>query len=197
MLRFFLCGLVLLLSRSGTAAGSVANPIPVDKDGVAWLADKRQFFFHQTPVGLNTDTRVGIVSGTAKGLWRVDVRIPLAAFHSGAAHRDKDVFKLLGGNEQPELLFRSTEMDAKLLGRLRDQGGRLEGVLNINGRESPVAFEVQGDGTAISGQAEVSLKALGLKAPRALMGVVFAVQDRILLFFRYKVASVEGASQIP
>lgn len=196
MQRSVRLALLLALSLPAFLAAAAPNPVAEGTQGVAWQAQERFMFSHHEPVGLNTEAQAAVLSGTAQGRWVVEVRIPLAGFHSIPAKRDKVVFKMLGGDAQPELLFRSAELDAKALLQLRDHGGSLDGTLKIAGQEHPIQFTVQGDGQEISGTAEIPFKAVGLKAPRAMLGMILSVKDALVLGFRYKVAAVAGADKV-
>ncbi len=185
---------------------SVATAVPISllKAGdhcVAYKAKKVLFLIASTEVVGRSCSISAQVTPGLEGKYSVEVRVQHNTFESGEKKRDEDVSKILGGNENSYVSFR-TDMrsapDWNLL--IMQEKFEIPGTLTVNGREIAVVAEAArastADGYEIDGVVKTNFKDLNLSAPTMMAGLFAKVQNDVELHFHLKGDRTLGSSSI-
>ena len=191
-MRHWLVRVWLLL---GTTTVAQAQDFPSGAHCVAWRTQKTMFLFSkETPVGMNCNVQTELRS---EGEQRIlEAVIPIRGFDSKNADRDADVFALLKGPQQADLLFRSETLSTDRLIGLSKEGGQVKGQLTIGGKAYPVIFtlrtELVNEALVFHGTFQGKFSQFDLEAPRVAAGVIAKVADRLELLFQFQKSEVKG-----
>lgn len=184
-------GMVFLLLLCGGSSLALAEDeapvIPWDDTSpvcVAWEADKLfMLVSNEKPVGINC-SGVFLLEKTPDGTVGV-LDVPVLGFDSGEKSRDEDVAEILGADGAKSISFKTnpyTRSDWRI--NVMDAKGKVEGVLTIAGKETPVTLSFVAEGDYLVGRLETSFTALRLEPPSVGWGSIALVRDPLVLHFR-------------
>lgn len=181
-----------------------AAPLSVLKTGdhcVAYKAKKTLFLITKTEVVGRSCSISAQVTPGLEGKYAIEVRVEHNTFEIGEKKRDEDVSRILGGNENLYVTFRSdmkTAPDWNLL--IMQEKFQIPGVLIVNGREVSVTAEAAKastpEGYEIDGIVKTNFKDLNIAAPEMVAGLFAKVQNDVELHFHLKADRTLGASSI-
>jgi len=184
--------LILLCGGSGLTWAeeeAEAPVIPWDDTSpvcVAWEADKLfMLVSNENPVGINC-SGVFLLEKTDEGTVGV-LDVPVLGFDSGEKSRDEEVAEILGADGAKSISFKTkpyTRSDWRI--NVMDAKGRVDGVLTIAGKETPVTLSFVAEGDYLLGRLETSFTALRLEPPSVGWGSIALVRDPLVLHFRVK-----------
>lgn len=164
---------------------------------VAWRTNKTMFLFSkETPIGMNCKVQTTLKGeGEQKQL---EVVIPIKGFDSKNADRDADIFTILKGPQQPDLLFQSEALSNNRLGALVKEGGSVQGQLTIGGKAYPISFTIKsqklGEGAVFLGTFQGTFTQFDIEPPRVVGGLVAKVDDSLDLLFQFQSSEIKGWS---
>lgn len=188
-LYFFL---ILFLSVS-----AASKNFPADGHCVAWETKKRMFLVKKVyPVGVNCSIQTAMREA-AKGQWQLEGRFPIKKFESGEKDRDAEVFVILQGEKQADLIFKTQQLTAvQWKALLNGESAKFLGELIIGGKsfavEVPASISGEGDARQVKGVLETKFSKLGIKPPKVAGGAIAKVKDLLKLHFQLQLKHVKG-----
>ncbi len=187
--------LVLVWLQLGSIAAAQAQDFPAGAHCVAWRTQKTMFLLSkETPVGLNCKVQTNLKDNGGQKV--LEVSIPIQGFDSKSAQRDADVFTLLKGPQQPDLLFRSEQLSNERLLSLAKDGGTVEGQLTIGGKAYPVSFAVRvetvNNAPVFFGSFQGTFSQFDIESPRVAAGLIAKVDDKLELIFQFQKSELKG-----
>lgn len=193
--------LFLLLVPSVWAASAKKLPLPQGSHCVAYKVVKTMFFVSKDEViGKNCDISAQILPEVG-GLYHIEVNIPIRSFDSGSEDRDKDVTKILHGDQRPEMTFKSKSMSVEDWQKLFTKGEfPIEGELLIGSKSYPLTLttkymksETQDE---VDGTARVRFKDFGIEPPKSGGGIFAKAKPEFELYFHLLSQRILGADSI-
>lgn len=194
-------GLLLMLALLSAHASTDSSIIEEGSHCVAYKVEKTMFFFKNgSVVGRNCDVSAQVLPEVG-GLYHIEVNIPIRSFNSGDPDRDKDVVKILRGEQKPELTFRSKAFTADQWKDLfAKKSFALDGELSIGDTSFPLSLNVEYSekpGLAeVHGEAKVRFEDFQLRPPKVGGGVVAKSKPEFELFFNLVSSRILGADSI-
>lgn len=193
--------LCLLLPLSLPAQANALPPRQVLQAGshcVAWRTSKTLAMVSQQEV-VGTNCQVS-VSAQAAGAdkYTALVSIPISAFNSQEADRDKEVLKILKAAVQPNLTFTTEALSkAQWESFLAKGKGTVRGKLAVAGRSFPLTAQIKIRKSSarieVYGSIRTRFSALGLQAPEVGPGGAIAkVPDYLELHFNLSSDKVQN-----
>lgn len=194
VLVLFYAGLAPALSVSGALFEEGSHC-------VAYKAEKVMFLFKKDAVvGKNCDISAQVLPEVG-GLYHIEVNIPVRSFNSGDPGRDKDVTKILKGEERPEITFRSQGFSRdgwrELFAKERFM---LDGHLLIGSKSFPLKMDAhyseKADNAEVNGTIRLKFKDLDIKPPSVGAGLVTKAKPELELHFNLISGRILGADSI-
>lgn len=166
---------------------------------VAYRTVKDMWFVVDTRiVGKSCEVSASLTSTPGDRAPRISVTVPIESLDSNNRFRDGAVAELLGAEEQPELRFLSTPLEAETLRQALPSGRfMLSGVLSFGGQDFQVAFPVEigqggNDLHYAKGVLTSSFAAFEVEVPTIAGGLIARPQDGLDLAFQLELERVEG-----
>lgn len=188
-LRFSFLFLFIFVEQ-GAAAGLFA----ATDHCVAWRTKKTMALFKEVvPVGKNCSISAEMIK-VSEGHYRFEGRFPIDQFDSGEEDRDKEVFKILNGKKQKDLLFQSESR------RLSDWqqmfasgGGVVSGHLKVAGVEYAIQprISVLAERKVLAGRFTTDYSKFKINPPKIAGGLVAKVHDYLEFHFHFQVSKVK------
>lgn len=194
VLLLFYAGLAPALSVSGTMFEEGSHC-------VAYKAEKVTFLFRKDAViGKNCDISAQVLPEVG-GLYHIEVNIPVRSFNSGDPDRDKDVTKILKGEERPEITFRSRGFSSDGWRELfAKEKFMLDGHLYIGNKSFPLKMDAhyseKSDNAEVNGTVRLKFKDLDIKPPSVGAGLVTKAKPDLELHFNLISGRILGADSI-
>lgn len=183
------------------AASDPKLPLPEGSHCVAYKVVKTMFLVsNDEVVGKNCDVSAQILPEVG-GLYHIEVQIPIRSFDSGNEDRDKDVVKILKGDQRPEMTFRSKALTVDGWRELFAKGEfPIEGELLIGSKAFPLTLNTKykkaSDQDEVDGAARVKFKDFDMDPPKAGGGVVAKAKPEFDLYFHLLSQRILGADSI-
>ena len=172
------CALGVFLALLGTLPLVSGDPVG-EGICVSWNATVRILFVgDEGASGKSCMGRLGLEK-KGDGLASVVLTVAPDSFDSGEERRDEEVADLLGGPEGKALVFTSEGLESPGPGASFPKS--LRGTLQVRGVSHGVTLEIQEIEGRIQVHTEVSLRALGIEAPKLAWGLVGEVRDSLVL----------------
>jgi hypothetical protein len=168
---------------------------------VAYKAEKVSFLFKKDAVvGKNCDISAQVLPEVG-GLYHIEVNVPVRSFNSGDSERDKDVIKILKGEERPELTFRTKAMNADQWRELfAKKEFDLDGELFIGQKSFPLkmraTYQEKTDGAEVGGIVNLRFQDLEMRPPSVGAGLVAKAKPELELHFHLVSGRILGADSI-
>lgn len=198
----FALGLAALVAANAFRAhGSSASLLGAGSHCVAYRVEKVMFFVSsQDVVGKNCDISAQVLPEVG-GLYHIEVNIPIRSFSSGDEDRDRDVQRILKGDERSELTFRSKAMSADEWHALfKKKNFELAGELAIGERSFPLKLEATYSETKsnaeVDGVGNVRFADFDIKPPKVGGGVIAKAKPDIELHFHLISTRILSADSI-
>jgi len=165
-----------------------------DKSCVAWKTRKTLFLFkHVEPVGMNCAVQ-SIVLNKGSEL-RLRSVIPINKFDSGEPSRDKEVFNILGGDRQTEIIYTSGPVDEAAIKNMLAAPADMLGLIYVNSKAFPVHFLVSAKtvegGVAFDGHCTTKFSDLEIPKIKVAGGLIASVDDYLELHFHLLSSQIE------
>lgn len=168
---------------------------------VAYKAKKRMALIRTVDVvGKNCDISAQLIP-TLEGGYYLELEAPILSFESGEKERDQDVFKLLKGEKQPNLIFTTQPRSkAEWTEQLKKENFTVKGELQIGLTKHPVEINIQTK--RVEGQLELDgllatrFSAFALKPPKLFFGLGATVKQDLELHFHLRVNRILGSRSV-
>ena len=190
-----------VLSSLLLSAGVWAAAFQDGSHCVAYEVRKTMFLLKtDTVVGRNCDISAQVLPEVG-GLFHIEVNIPVKSFDSGDVDRDKDVLKILKGEQRPEITFRSVTLTAADWQKNFAKGSfPLDGQLYIGPASYPVTLNVSYAETdtqaEVRGRARVKFSDFAMVPPKVAGGLIAKSKPEFDLFFNLVSTRILGADSI-
>lgn len=195
-------GLTSLLAASPTVCAKTINQLGFQSESKLWLTGNSTFHAYKstaTKIDYVVDLKRPLTPASKEAvkeelrkaiqnhqLKRLDVNVPVAGLKSGSRGLDKNMHKLLLGEEHPSIHFHLTRYQARPLpGR---EGFLIEtlGELSLAGVTRTVSLESEAewinDGLRIRGEKEFLMSDYGIEPPVLLAGVL-KTDDQVIIHY--------------
>lgn len=188
-------------SPTALAASDPKLPLPEGSHCVAYKVVKTMFLISSDEViGKNCDVSAQILPEVG-GLYHIEVQIPIRSFDSGNEDRDKDVVKILKGDQRPEMTFKSKAYTVDGWKDLFAKGEfPIEGELFIGSKSFPLTlyttYKKSSDQDEVDGAARVKFKDFDMEPPKAGGGMVAKAKPEFDLYFHLQSQRILGADSI-
>lgn len=157
---------------------------------VAWKTLKTQFMFKRVEaVGVSCEISAEIVS-IKNGVYVARVEVPIKSFDSGNPSRDEDVFEILKGSFQPNIVVETIEMSRKDLESVfAGNQSKVIGIIQVASKSYPVEIQLTG---ALKGVIITKFSDFEIAPPSVLGGLIAKVDDSLELHFRLNRKKVDN-----
>ncbi|MCP5057660.1 MAG: YceI family protein [bacterium] len=165
---------------------------------VAYQTIKDMWFVVDTGiVGKSCEVEASLTSTPDDVAPRISVSLPIESLDSNNRFRDGAVADLLGAEEQPEIRFLSSPLEAETLRQALPSGRfELAGVLSFGGKDFQVAFPVEiiqgNDRHYAKGVLASSFTAFAVEVPTIAGGLIARPKDALDLAFQLELERVDG-----
>ena len=185
-MKYLISSIILFFSSNILFANDVTIKWPEGQSAVAWQSSKTMFLVSDSkPVGINNQVKVAVKVEADSRI--ISIEIPIKGFDSGDETRDADVFPILKGDIQPNLLFTSSPLSSSQWASLMEsQLDELTGMLKIGGKDYPASFKLDKSApkNLILGLMDSTFASFGLEAPSVAGGIVASVDEELNLWGR-------------
>lgn len=185
-MKYLISSIILFFSSNILFANDVTIKWPEGQSAVAWQSSKTMFLVSDSkPVGINNQVKVAVKVEADSRI--ISIEIPIKGFDSGDEARDADVFPILKGDIQPNLLFTSSPLSSSQWASLMEsQLDELTGMLKIGGKDYPASFKLDKSApkNLILGLMDSTFASFGLEAPSVAGGIVASVDEELNLWGR-------------
>jgi hypothetical protein len=157
---------------------------------VAWKTQKIQFMFiDDQPVGKSCEVSVEVVATEDKN-YLIRVEVPIMSFNSGEKSRDEDVFDILRGRYQPNILVETTAMSKQdLVKAIKGKQKKVIGIIQIGNKSFPVEIKMVGP---LKGVISAKFSDFDIEPPKVLGGIIASVEDKLELHFKFNLKKIEN-----
>jgi len=194
--RFFA---ILAVAAAGTAHSAVI--LDEGSHCVAYRAKKVTMLVSSSyVVGKNCDVSAQVLPEVG-GLYNIEVNIPVRSFNSGDDDRDKDVEKILRGEERPEITFRSKSMSAEeWRSMFSKEKFSIDGQLTIGSKSYPLKIQARyldkAESAEVEGMAVVRFQDFEIRPPKVGAGLIASTKPDLELHFNLVSPRILGADAI-
>ena len=177
--------MILLFSLITWASASV---LQTGDHCVAYKAEKKIFLIKTvTVIGKNCDVSSQVIP-QVDGSYAIEMSVPVLSFHSGEPERDRDVVKVLKGDVESNLVFRSAPMTAdQWKEKIKVGAFPLKGELEIGKESYPVEAQITvakaADGFEADGIIKAKFKDFKMDPPKMFGGMMASVKQDLELHF--------------
>ncbi len=165
---------------------------PKGESAVAWKAKKRSLIFiiGSTPVGINKS--IEIKKNIFKNQIQLEIIIPLDKFDSENKRRETDGFRILGGDLQIEIIFRSEKMSEKVYQEVINGNKKsVLGQLDFNQQSHKVEFKTIRKNNYLLVTMQTTHSHFKIDPPSMLGGFISYVSDEIELLGKLYLTDLE------
>ena len=182
------------IMSSGIQAQDI--PFPLDKACVAWKTKKTMFLFkRENPIGINCKIDVSFKADeTGKG-YVIILTAPIKNFDSGNEHRDKDVFEILGGPKQADIIVTTASYSKEDWLVMLDGLGILDLNMKLAGETFTLNIPIEMNNDLMSGNMRANFSDFNIKAPKVAFGLVASVAENLDLAFSIPRSEIKGLSE--
>ncbi len=193
-----LSSLLFILFASGAWA---SLPLGEGSHCVAYKVVNTMFLVsNDAVVGKNCEISAQILPEVG-GKYHIEVNVPVRGFKSGNEERDKDVAKILKGDQRADMTFKSKALSGEEWRALFARGDfPIEGDLFIGSKSYPLTlqsrFEAKSDAPEVDGTARVKFEDFEIAPPKTIGGVIARAKPDFDLYFHLQSQRILGADSI-
>lgn len=171
-------------------------PFPLDKACIAWKTNKTMFLFkRQSPVGINCKVDISITPDETGKTYSISLEAPIKSFDSGDEHRDKDVFEILGGQKQANILVSTSAYSKKDWLDIFD-GGQADAIMQLGGNKFNLTIPFETNNDVLTGVMKTKFSDFNIKAPKVVFGLVANVSENLDLAFSIPKTEIKGIAPL-
>lgn len=171
-------------------------PFPLDKACVAWKTKKTMFVFkRETPIGINCNIDVSFKADETGKAYVIILTAPIKNFDSGDEHRDKDVFEILGGPKQADILVTTAPYSKEDWRVMLDGIGILDFNMKLAGETFTFNMPIEMNNDLMSGNMRANFSDFNIKAPKVAFGLIADVSENLDLAFSIPKSEIKGLTE--